>query len=94
MCDICGDERKNCEVIGVFPPDMMAWRRNWMECPVCESTGQYTLPHFKNPRPCPICKGVGCLNRDLMQTSPEVIAQMLMYVFPPRVAPLRPVPGG
>lgn len=94
MCDICGYGHKSCRVIGMFPQDMLAWRRNWIECPVCESMGQYALPHFRNPRPCPICKGVGCLNKDLMQKSPEVIADMLMTVFPPRVAPCRPVPQG
>jgi hypothetical protein len=93
MCDICGDEDATCEVIGVFPPDFVAMVRNHSMCPVCEGCGIYTLAHFKNPRPCPICQGVGQMNTDLLP-SQGAIAQMLMHVFPPCIAPSRPVPEG
>jgi hypothetical protein len=93
MCDICGDKDVTCEVIGVFPPDFIAMAPNHSVCPVCEGYGTYTLPHFKNPRPCPVCQGVGQMNKELLP-SKETIASMLMHVFPPRVAPSRPVPEG
>jgi hypothetical protein len=93
MCDICGDKDVTCDVIGVFPPDFIAMVPNHSVCKICEGYGTYTLPHFKNPRPCPVCQGVGQMNENLLPST-ETIAQMLMHVFPPRVAPLRPVPGG
>jgi hypothetical protein len=93
MCDNCGDENVNCNLIGVYPPDMIARVLNHSVCPVCEGYGLYRLPHFKHPRPCPICKGTGQTNIDLLP-SKEAIAQMLMYVLPPRITPIRPVPEG
>jgi hypothetical protein len=93
MCDICGDEKKACDVIGIFPPDMIAMMTTHTQCRICEGYGTYTLPHFHNPRPCPVCQGVGQMNVKLLPST-ETIALMLMHVFPPRVAPSWPVPEG
>jgi len=83
MCDICGEENVTCEVIGVYPPGMIAMKENHIVCPICEGCGQYKLPSFKNPRPCPVCQGVGQMNPKLVPSS-ETIADMLLKVIAPR----------
>jgi hypothetical protein len=83
MCEYCGADKCDHDVIGVFPPDMIAMVRNHSLCVICEGYGIYSLPQFKNPRPCPVCQGVGQMNQSLLPSS-EVIADMLMNVFPPR----------
>jgi hypothetical protein len=93
MCDYCGADKCNHDMIGIFPPDMVAWRRSHVLCPMCEGFGTVTMEHWKNPKPCAVCMGVGQINKKLIP-HPMVMIEMVVKVLPPRVTPSRPVPEG
>jgi hypothetical protein len=49
------------------------------------------MEHWKNPKPCAVCMGVGQINKNLIP-HPIVMIEMVMKVFPPRATLCRPVP--
>lgn len=81
------------QLIGIFHPDVIAYQRNHVICPMCDGLGNVVMAHWKNPKACAVCKGVGQINENLIP-HPLVMVEMTMRVFPPRVAPSRPVPEG
>lgn len=81
------------ELIGIYQPDMIAFQRNHVLCPMCDGLGNVRMEHWRNPKACAVCRGVGQINENLIP-HPLVMVEMILKVFPPRVAPSRPVPEG
>lgn len=63
--------------------------RNRMEvmCPLCQNTGKVMLTSeddtqiWNHARPCPICKGVGQINKARVPTREEIAHAMMNYSF-------------
>jgi len=67
--------------------DVTAFRRREMACVLCGGRGQALLVDeqerelWKNPRPCPVCRGVGQHSTRHIPTHEEMQEMMLNYSF-------------
>ncbi len=65
--------------------DVMAFRRNEIACVMCGGKGNAILVHqdetpiWKNPRPCPVCKGVGQHSAKSIPTHEQMQDMMINY---------------
>jgi DnaJ-class molecular chaperone len=65
--------------------DVTAFRRREMACVLCGGKGFAILVHedetpiWKNPRPCPVCKGVGQHSTKFIPTQEQIQDMMLNY---------------
>lgn len=67
--------------------DVTAFRRREMLCVLCEGRGQAMLLDqqenelWKNPRPCPVCRGVGQHKTTFIPTMDQIQDMMINYSF-------------
>ena len=67
--------------------DVTAYRRKEIACVLCSGRGQAILVNddeteiWKNPRPCPVCKGVGQHKTSFVPTQEQIRYMMINYSF-------------
>ena len=67
--------------------DVMAFRRGEMRCVMCSGKGNALLVNedetelWKNPRPCPVCRGTGQHSTDSIPTQEQMQDMMINYRF-------------
>lgn len=67
--------------------DLIVRNEMHVMCPLCKNTGKVMLTGgddmhlWKNPRPCPICKGVGQMHKDRLPSEEEIAHAMMNYSF-------------
>jgi DnaJ-class molecular chaperone len=65
--------------------DVTAYRRNEIACVLCNGKGNAILVHadetpiWKNPRPCPVCRGTGQHSTKLIPTQEQIQDMMMNY---------------
>jgi DnaJ-class molecular chaperone len=65
--------------------DVTAFRRNEIVCVLCGGKGNAILVNedeteiWKNPRPCPVCKGTGQHRTDSIPTQEQITDMMVNY---------------
>jgi DnaJ-class molecular chaperone len=65
--------------------DVTAYRRMEMSCVLCGGKGNAILVHedetpiWKNPRPCPVCRGTGQHRTDAIPTHEQIQEMMVNY---------------
>jgi DnaJ-class molecular chaperone len=65
--------------------DVTAYRRNEIKCVLCGGKGNAILvndddtPFWKNPRPCPVCKGTGQHRTDAIPSLEQITHMMVNY---------------
>lgn len=70
---------------GITMADVTAFRRGQILCVLCGGRGQAILCDeqereiWKNPRPCPVCKGVGMHSTKFIPDHAQIQVMMLNY---------------
>ena len=61
--------------------DLYVFKRNHGDCRLCKGAGQllFLEGKWKNPRPCPVCRGVGQMREDQMPSGEQMVDMVLNY---------------
>lgn len=82
MCEYCGQDGNKCDVIGVYDSDeFIAKMPLHVLCPMCDGKSLLKMAGWKNPKPCPICKGVGQMHKFDVPTR-EKMVEMVLEITP------------
>jgi hypothetical protein len=72
---------------GITMADVTAYRRGQILCVLCSGKGNAILVDekerelWKNPRPCPVCRGVGMHSTRFIPTQDQIESMMINYRF-------------